>query len=64
MTYIACYVIAWNAHIADPDEIAQVRWCADSEITANDRRDGLGAHRPDSLTPRDYKMNELLPRRV
>ncbi len=34
MSYIACEVVSGTAHVADSDEVAEVTWCAHSEISA------------------------------
>ncbi|MFF7192922.1 NUDIX hydrolase [Streptomyces sp. NPDC008079] len=34
MSYIACEVVSGTAHVADRDEVAEVTWCAHSEISA------------------------------
>ncbi|MEW2400048.1 NUDIX hydrolase [Streptomyces sp. NPDC046862] len=33
MSYTACEVVAGTAHVADPDELAELAWCSHAEIS-------------------------------
>ncbi|MGW6736271.1 NUDIX hydrolase [Streptomyces sp. NPDC055013] len=33
MSYTACEVLSGTAHVADPDELAELEWCSHSEIS-------------------------------
>jgi 8-oxo-dGTP diphosphatase len=33
ITYVACHAVSESAFVADPEEVADVRWCAHSELS-------------------------------